>query len=114
MLVKVSIFKFCYNQDIAAMSCGANRCALRRFDGHGSSSYRPLNSEATTVFNTSVQAMMAERARQDSGIFSSPIPIVQPVQQPMSQPPIIQQNPSTQSTQSTQPFYSLSDSTMKS
>lgn len=91
------------------MSCGTNRCALRRFDGHGSSSYRPSNPEATKAFNSSVQAMLAERARQDAGIFTTasvPIPvpsqlqpISQPVQQPLEQP---------------QKFYSLSDSNMKS
>ena len=96
---------------ITKMSCGTNRCALRRFDGHGSSSYRPSNPEATKAFNSSVQAMLAERARQDAGIFvvpSVPVPtavppklqpIPQPVLQPLAQP---------------QQFYSLSDSNMKS
>jgi hypothetical protein len=88
------------------MSCGANRCALRRFDGHGSSTYRPSNPEQSKAFNSNVQAMLAERARQDAGIFSAstaptpipapvPIPIPAPVQHPL---------PPTHQT-----YYSLSD-----
>lgn len=95
------------------MSCGTNRCALRRFDGHGSSSYRPSNPEANKVFNSSVQAMIAERARQDSGIFTAPsIPMPQSTITPVSPMPIIQQQAQQNSTN--QKFYSLSDSNMKS
>ncbi len=94
---------------ITKMSCGTNRCALRRFDGHGSSSYRPSNPEATKAFNSSVQAMLAERARQDAGIFVAPsVPIVT-VPQPAPMSVIIKQQ-----TSSNQQFYSLSDSNMKS
>lgn len=51
------------------MSCGQFKCALRRFDGHGTNSYRPTNSESAKQVDNSLQAMMAERARQDAGIF---------------------------------------------
>lgn len=47
----------------------SNRCALRRFDGHGATSYRPTNSEATAQFSSNLAALMAERERQDAGIF---------------------------------------------
>lgn len=94
------------------MSCGTNRCALRRFDGHGSSSYRATNPEQAKVFNSSVQAMLAERARQDAGIFTVPsLPIaVTPIIPTMSPQPL--QMPIQQS--SNQAFYSLSDSNTKS
>lgn len=86
------------------MSCGANRCALRRFDGHGSSSYRPSNPEQSKAFNSNVQAMLAERARQDAGIFSvstvpTPVPIPVPIPAPVQRP-----LPPTHQT-----YYSLSD-----
>ena len=53
------------------MSCGTFKCGLRRFDGHGTSSFRPVNPEKIRQFNVSVEAMMAERARQDAGIFTT-------------------------------------------
>ena len=91
------------------MSCGANRCALRRFDGHGSSSYRPTNPDAAKVFNTSMQSMLAERARQDAGTFT-----MIPSQQSQQVHPISQQSQQSQqsqpSQQSPETFYSLSDS----
>jgi hypothetical protein len=98
------------------MSCGTNRCALRRFDGHGSSSYRPSNPEATKAFNSSVQSMLAERARQDAGIFTAPSMPAQSVQEPVFlKPQSIQPSQLSQQSQpSNQTFYSLSDSNMKS
>ena len=100
------------------MSCGANRCALRRFDGHGSSSYRPTNPDAAKVFNTSMQSMLAERARQDAGTFTM-IPLQQSQQSQPSQQvhPTSQQLQQSQQSQQLQQsqqvpetFYSLSDS----
>ena len=87
------------------MACGTNRCALRRFDGHGSSSYRPTNPEAAKVFNDGMQGLLAERARQDSGIFTG-LPLL-PSQPSLSQ----QQSPQIQQIQQqTQAsYYSLSD-----
>lgn len=90
------------------MACGTNRCALRRFDGHGSSSYRPTNPEAAKVFNDGMQGLLAERARQDSGIFTG-LPLQPQQQSPQMQtPPQMQQSPQIQ--QPTQAsYYSLSD-----
>lgn len=92
------------------MSCGTNRCALRRFDGHGSSSYRPSNPEAAKAFNTGLEAMMAERARQDAGIF---VPTPQPSAQPVPRMAIVPAPPTIQKSEN-QPknevYYSLSDS----
>lgn len=51
------------------MACSTGRCALRRFDGHGTSSYRPTNPESDRLFKSQIEAMMAERSRQDAGIF---------------------------------------------
>lgn len=48
------------------MACPTGRCALRRFDGHGSSGYRPTNPEAARQFNSDMERMMAERSQQDS------------------------------------------------
>jgi hypothetical protein len=68
------------------MSCGTNRCALRRFDGHGTSSYRPSNSEASREFTSRMDQMLAERARQDQGVFVAPQVTAPPsVQAPPSQ-----------------------------
>jgi hypothetical protein len=90
------------------MACGTNRCALRRFEGHGSSSYRPSNPEAAKVFNDGMQGLLAERARQDSGIFTGlPLLPLLPLQ-PQQQSPQMQQSPQIQ--QPTQAsYYSLSD-----
>lgn len=92
------------------MACGTNRCALRRFEGHGSSSYRPTNPEAAKVFNDGMQGLLAERARQDSGIFTglSLLPLLpsQPLQ-PQQQSPQMQTPPQIQQTHAS--YYSLSD-----
>ncbi len=56
------------------MACSTNRCALRRFDGHGSSSYRPSNPEAAREFTSRMDQMLAERTRQDQGVFVAPTP----------------------------------------
>lgn len=96
------------------MSCGTNRCALRRFDGHGSSSYRSSNPEATKAFNSSVQAMLAERARQDSGIFT-PLPVQVPQPQPSPLIPttlVLPKQPVKQPVQN-ETCYSLSDSSIQ-
>lgn len=48
------------------MACPTGRCALRRFDGHGTNTYRPTNPEAAREFNSNLERMMAERSQQDS------------------------------------------------
>lgn len=89
------------------MSCGTNRCALRRFDGHGSSSYRPSNQEATKSFNLSVQAMLAERARQDSGIFT---PLSVQPSLPIPTTTVLSKSETSKLKDETIVYYSLSDS----
>lgn len=43
---------------------------MRRFDGHGSSCYRPTNPEASQQMKSAMSQMLAERERQDKGLFS--------------------------------------------
>ena len=50
------------------MSC--NPCGMRRFDGHGSSSYRPTNPEAAKEMKLAMSRMLMERERQDKGLFT--------------------------------------------
>ena len=91
------------------MSCGANRCALRRFDGHGSSSYRPTNPEVAREFQSRMDQMMAARGQQDQGVFVAPTPassFMQP-QQPQQQS---QQQQVRQLQTHPVTFYPLSDS----
>ena len=45
------------------------KCGLRRFDGHGTSSYRPTNTAATKEMESAFTKMMRERELQDSGCF---------------------------------------------
>jgi len=45
------------------------KCGLRRFDGHGCSSYRPANTEATKEMNSAFSRMMQLREQQDRGEF---------------------------------------------
>jgi len=42
---------------------------MRRFDGHGTSSYRPTNPEAAKQQSSALQALLAERERQNAGLF---------------------------------------------
>ena len=50
------------------MSCASGRCALRRFDGHGTP-YKPTNTAASKQVADSLARMMAERELQDAGIY---------------------------------------------
>ena len=43
---------------------------MRRFDGHGSSSYRPTNPEAAKEMKSAMSRMLMERERQDKGLFT--------------------------------------------
>ena len=47
------------------------KCGLRRFDGHGTSSYRPTNTAATKEMESAFSRMMREREQQDKGCFTS-------------------------------------------
>ena len=62
------------------MSCPSNRCALRRFDGHGTK-YKPSNTAAAAEAQAALSRMMAERDLQDAGVFTRPTTTVQPIQQ---------------------------------
>jgi hypothetical protein len=55
------------------------KCGLRRFDGHGTSSYRPTNTAATKEMESAFTKMMRERELQDSGCFGKQA--VEPVKQ---------------------------------
>jgi hypothetical protein len=46
------------------------KCGLRRFDGHGTSSYRPTNTAATKEMESAYSKMMRLREQQDAGNFS--------------------------------------------
>jgi hypothetical protein len=88
------------------MSC--NRCALRRFDGHGTP-YKPTNTVAAKEVANSLSRMMAERELQDAGIFirhSAPIVKEEPIYNLQKQQ--IQQKQKQEQQSNT--FYSLSDS----
>ena len=87
------------------MSCPTGRCALRRFDGHGTP-YKPTNTMASKQMSDSLSRMMAERDRQDAGHFA-PQPINQQYvvvsqkeESKVSNTSLVQQNTT---------FYSLSD-----
>jgi len=61
---KASSFKFT-NRVMSTFKCG-----LRRFDGHGTSSYRPTTTAATKEMESAFQRMMREREQQDKGCFT--------------------------------------------
>ena len=48
------------------MACPTGRCALRRFDGHGTGSYRPTNSALAAEGEARLSAMLAERRAVDA------------------------------------------------
>ena len=53
------------------MACPTGRCALRRFDGHGSSSYRPSNQALANENETRLANLLAARESLDS-LFKKP------------------------------------------
>lgn len=119
MYVKYYTYKWCVKAikfthlTVENMACSTGRCALRRFDGHGTSSYRPTNPEVAREFQSRMDQLLAERSRQDQGVFTMssvnsvhmPVvqtPVVQPIQMPVVNSvhiPIVQPQ-----------YYSLSDS----
>jgi hypothetical protein len=50
------------------MACNTGRCALRRFDGHGSGSYRPSNSALASENEKNLAALMSARNKLDSDL----------------------------------------------
>jgi len=90
------------------------KCGLRRFDGHGTSSYRPTNTAATKEMESAFTKMMRERELQDSGCFGrQTAQVVEPVKQaPLTQ--ISKQGlKEEQEQQPVDKCYSLSDSASK-
>ena len=87
------------------MSCPTGRCALRRFDGHGTP-YKPTNTLASKQMSDSLSRMMAERDRQDAGHFAPQptnqqyVVVSQKEGSKVSNTSLVQQNAT---------FYSLSD-----
>jgi hypothetical protein len=53
------------------MACPTGRCALRRFDGHGSGSYRPSNKVLANENETRLANLLAARENLDS-LFKKP------------------------------------------
>ena len=49
------------------------KCGLRRFDGHGTSSYRPTNTAATKEMESAFSRMMREREQQDCSLTARPL-----------------------------------------
>ncbi len=92
------------------MACPTNRCALRRFDGHGTNSYRPANPDVQRQFDSSLQNLIAQRELQDKGIFS-PQPMQPSHTQTVSQ--VVISQPVQQQNQSYSGFAPLSDSKIK-
>jgi hypothetical protein len=88
---------------------------MRRFDGHGSSSYRPTNPEAAKEMKSAFSRMLAERERQDKGLFPSQTEIRTTELKVPEKTTIIKlyKPEKTEKTetdkQSTEQFYSLSD-----
>jgi hypothetical protein len=93
------------------MACPTNRCALRRFDGHGTNSYRPTNPEVQRQFDSSLQNLIAQRERQDKGIFGSQPSQTQAQSEPVSQ--VITSQPVQPHAQNYLDFAPLSDSKIK-
>jgi hypothetical protein len=87
---------------MSANACYTGRCARRLYEGHGTTNYRPTNSVAAKEMENALQRMMAERTRQDGGVFSAPAPAPAPAF-------INKIQPITTLTQPVTSFYSLSD-----
>jgi hypothetical protein len=97
------------------MSCASGRCALRRFDGHGTP-YKATNTAASKQVADSLARMMAERELQDAGIYQqhsknvvleTPVIALKQVQQ--SQLSQIQPQTTNNSNNNNTKFYNLSD-----
>ena len=75
------------------MACPTGRCALRRFDGHGTGSYRPTNSALAAEGEARLAALLAERREMpafgaSAGFCQKPEPLAllcQPLASPAAQ-----------------------------
>lgn len=89
------------------MACPTGRCALRRFDGHGTP-YKQTNTAASKQMADSLARMMAERELQDAGVFqrnSKNVVLESPVALQQSQ----KQQQLQQQQQQSAKYYNLSD-----
>lgn len=50
------------------MACNTGRCALHRFDGHGSGSYRPSNSILASENEQNLTSLLVARNKLDSDL----------------------------------------------
>jgi hypothetical protein len=93
---------------------------MRRFDGHGSSSYRPTNPEAAKEMKSAMNRMLAERERQDKGLFGQidSQPEIRTTELKLPEKTTIiklyrsekaEKTETKDNSQSTEQFYSLSD-----
>jgi hypothetical protein len=86
---------------------------MRRFDGPGSSCYRPTNTEASQQMKSAMDRMLAERERQDKGLFSGSSSTSVQTAEPTEKPAIIKMYKPTENKQlengPSEQFYSLSD-----
>jgi len=102
------------------------KCGLRRFDGHGTSSYRPTNTAATKEMESAFSRMMRERELQDRSLTaeplekcsSSPAMMNQGYFQAVCQETVVEKKVITKEVKSEEPkdlghCYSLSDATKK-
>ena len=86
------------------------KCGLRRFDGHGTSSYRPTNTAATKEMESAFHRMMREREAQDKGCFGCQEPVIQTLSVAKGAP--LKQTQEPEPTQEQKgDCYSLSDAT---
>lgn len=51
------------------------KCGLRRFDGHGSSSYRQVDTAATREMESAFERLRRSREQQDAGCFAVQQPV---------------------------------------
>lgn len=93
------------------------KCGLRRFDGHGTSSYRPTNTAATKEMESAFSKMMRERELQDSGCFgrqnAQAVEPVKQVQLTQISKQGLKEEPEPKEPQPVGECYSLSDSASK-
>ena len=88
------------------------KCGLRRFDGHGTSSYRPTNTAATKEMESAFSRMMREREQQDKGCFIATCDIKEESVQ--EEKPVIKKEVKLEQKAAEEPkgnCYSLSDAT---
>lgn len=56
------------------MACNTGRCALRRFDGHSSGSYKPSNSILASENEQNLTSLLVARNKLDSDLGRRQLP----------------------------------------